>query len=123
MFFLKRESRVREKGMQQGIIQNTKENIIEALELRFGKISSEIIDKINQTNDPAKLKELHKNAIQVKEIVTTHIVRLKLFRLKAEGVIRVQLPYFGGNIRFLHQTWPLNALFPNSLQPSAYPPK
>ncbi|MBW2737763.1 MAG: hypothetical protein JRE64_02705 [Deltaproteobacteria bacterium] len=54
--------------MQQGIIQNTKENIIEALELRFGKISSEIIDKINRMNDPVKLKEVYKKAIQVKEI-------------------------------------------------------
>ena len=59
---------IKEKGMQQGIIQNTKENIIEALELRFGKISPEIIDKINQINDPAKLKELHKKAIQIKKI-------------------------------------------------------
>jgi hypothetical protein len=30
--------------------------------------------------------------------VTTHVVRLKLFRLKAEGVRRARLPYFGGNI-------------------------
>jgi len=59
---------IRDKGMQQGIIQNTKENIIEVLELRFGKISSEIIDKINQINDPAKLKELFKKGIQIKEI-------------------------------------------------------
>jgi len=59
---------IRDKGMQQGIIRTTKENIIEALELRFGKISSELIDKINQINDPAKLKELHKKAIQIKEI-------------------------------------------------------
>ena len=63
---------IRDKGMQQemqqGIIQNTKENIIEALELRFGKISSEIIDKINRMNDPVKLKELHNKAIQVKKI-------------------------------------------------------
>jgi hypothetical protein len=59
---------IREKGMQQGIIQNTKENIIEVLELRFGKISPEIIDKINQINDPAKLKELLKKGVQVKEI-------------------------------------------------------
>jgi hypothetical protein len=57
-----------QQGMQQGIIQTTKENIIEALELRFGKISLEIIDKINQINDPSKLKELHKKAIQIKEI-------------------------------------------------------
>ena len=53
--------------MQQGIIQIAKENIIEALELHFGKISPEIIDKINQINDPVKLKELHKKAIQIKE--------------------------------------------------------
>ena len=59
---------IRDKGMQQGIIQTTKENIIEVLELRFGKISPEIINKINQINDPAKLKELHKKGIQIKEI-------------------------------------------------------
>jgi hypothetical protein len=56
------------KGMQQGIIQTSKENIIEVFELRFGKIPPEIIDKINQINDPAKLKELLKKAIQIKEI-------------------------------------------------------
>ena len=57
-----------QQGIQQGIIQNTKENIIEVLELRFGKISLEIIDKINQINDPIKLKELFKKAIQIKKI-------------------------------------------------------
>jgi len=36
--------------------------------LRFGKISPEIIDKINQINDPAKLKELFKKGIQIKKI-------------------------------------------------------
>ena len=30
--------------------------------------------------------------------VTIHVVRLKLFRLKAEGVRKARLPYFGGNI-------------------------
>ena len=57
-----------QQGMQQGIIQKAKEDVIDALELRFGEISPEIIDKINQTNDPAKLKELHRKAIQIKEI-------------------------------------------------------
>jgi len=28
--------------------------------------------------------------------VTTHVVRLKLFRLKAEGGRKARLPYFGG---------------------------
>jgi len=55
-------------GMQQGIIQKAKEDVIEVLELRFGKVSSEIIDKINQINDPAKLKELLKKGVQLKEI-------------------------------------------------------
>ncbi|MDL1964667.1 MAG: hypothetical protein LWW98_10140 [Deltaproteobacteria bacterium] len=57
-----------QEGMQQGIIQKAKEDVIEVLELRFGKISSEIIDKINQINDPAKLKELLKKGIQIKKI-------------------------------------------------------
>jgi len=30
--------------------------------------------------------------------VTTQVDRLKPFRLKAEGVRRARLPYFGGNI-------------------------
>ena len=57
-----------QQGMQQGMIQKAKEDVIEVIELRFGKILPEIIDKINQINDPAKLKELHKKAIQIKEI-------------------------------------------------------
>ena len=57
-----------QQGIQQGIIQKAKEDVIEVLELRFGKISPEIIDKINQINDPAKLKELLKKGIQIKEI-------------------------------------------------------
>ena len=40
-------------------------------------------------------------------------------RLKAEGVRRARLPYFGGNIWFLHQTWLLMRFFLTvfSLQP------
>jgi len=57
-----------QQGMQQGMIQKAKEDVIEVIELRFGKILPEIIDKINQINDPAKLKELHKKAIQIKKI-------------------------------------------------------
>ena len=36
-----------QQGMQQGIVQAARENIIEVLELRFGKISPAIIDRIN----------------------------------------------------------------------------
>jgi len=34
----------------------------------------------------------------IRMLVTTHVVRLKLFRLKAEGVRKARLPYFGGTI-------------------------
>ena len=57
-----------QQGVQQGIIKKAKEDVIEALELRFGEISSEIIDQINQTNDPSKLKEFHKQAIQISDL-------------------------------------------------------
>jgi len=36
--------------------------------------------------------------MKVKNDVTTHVVRLKLFRLKAEGVRKAGLPYFSENI-------------------------
>ena len=42
--------------------------------------------------------------------LTTHVVRLKLFRLKAEGIRRARLPYFDG-MWFLHQTRLQNALY------------
>jgi hypothetical protein len=59
--------------------------------------------------------------------VTTHIVRLKLFRLKAEGVRKERLPHFGGepaDFRIKHGFKVRSILaFPNSLQPLAYPPE
>lgn len=56
------------QGIQQGISKKAKEDIIEILELRFGKIPLEIIEKINQTDDPAMLKNFLKQGIQVKNL-------------------------------------------------------
>ena len=60
-------------------------------------------------------------------IVTTHVVRLKLFRLKAEGVRSARLailwrkqPVLATNIASKCAVF---SLFPNSLQPSTYPPE
>jgi hypothetical protein len=59
--------------------------------------------------------------------VTTHVVRLKLFRLKAEGAGRAQLRRFGretAGFCIKHGFKVCNiTTFPNSLQPSAYPPE
>jgi len=63
---------IREKGKQegllQGMLQTGKANIIEVLELRFGKISEDIIHQIQQINDPDKLKNLLRKAIQLKKM-------------------------------------------------------
>ena len=55
------------KGEKKGI----RESIINVLEVRFGNISSEVIDRINQFNDLQKLKKLHRKAIQLKEMDDT----------------------------------------------------
>ena len=58
----------REKGKQEGMLQTSKANIIEVLELRFGKISEDIIQQIQKVNDPDKLKNLLRRAIQLKKM-------------------------------------------------------
>lgn len=55
----------KQEGLLQGMLQTGKANIIEVLELRFGKISEDII---HQINDPDKLKNLLKKAIQLKRM-------------------------------------------------------
>lgn len=57
-----------QQGIHQGIVKKAKEDVIEILKLRFGNISSEIIENINQIDDPARLKELFKQGIQIKAI-------------------------------------------------------
>ncbi len=56
------------QGMQQGIIAATKENIIEVLALRFGHVSSEWVEKINNISDVSELKALWKKAVLIKEM-------------------------------------------------------
>jgi len=59
--------------------------------------------------------------------VTTHVVRLKLFRLKAEGIKKVRLTHFCGERADFHTKHGFKmsriSVFPNSLQPSVYPPE
>ena len=56
------------EGLKQGILQASKANIIEVLELRFGKVSEEVIHQIQQINDPDRLKNLFRKAIQLKKM-------------------------------------------------------
>jgi flagellar biosynthesis/type III secretory pathway protein FliH len=58
----------KQEGLQQGMLQTSKAYIIEILELRFGKVSEDIIQQIQQINDPNRLKNLLRKAIQLKKM-------------------------------------------------------
>jgi hypothetical protein len=52
-----------ERGVTEGIVQNRREVILEVLEVKFGEIPTEVIQKINQIEDPSLLKTLLRQAI------------------------------------------------------------
>ena len=58
----------KKEGKKEGNLQTARENIIDALQIRFGEISSEITNRINKFDDPVKLKKLFKRAIQIQEM-------------------------------------------------------
>ena len=53
----------KQQGKQQGMLTSIKEVIIETLEIRFEKVPFSILQKINELNDIAKLKKIHKSAV------------------------------------------------------------
>ncbi|MBF0524617.1 MAG: hypothetical protein HQK56_05915 [Deltaproteobacteria bacterium] len=52
-------------GIQQGIPQRAREDILEILEARFGRVPQEIIDVTNELTDLSRLNVLHKQAALV----------------------------------------------------------
>ena len=59
------------KGEKIGERKGIRESIINVLEVRFGNISPEVIDRVNQFDDLQELKELHRRAILLKEMDDT----------------------------------------------------
>jgi hypothetical protein len=51
------------QGISEGIIQKGREVILDVLEVRFQEVPTEVIQKINEIEDPALLKTLHRQAI------------------------------------------------------------
>ena len=51
------------QGIAEGIIQKGREVILDVLEVRFQKVPTEVIQKINQIEDPALLKTILREAI------------------------------------------------------------
>ena len=54
-----------EQGLTQGILQNARESVLEILDIRFGRIPATLTKQIQALDDPAFLKHLHRQAIQV----------------------------------------------------------
>ena len=51
------------QGIAEGIIQNGREVILEVLEVRFQEVPTEVIQKVNEIEDPALLKTILREAI------------------------------------------------------------
>ena len=52
------------EGIQQGIVDNARELVLEALEVKFSNVPVNIVSSVNETADPARLKEMHREAIR-----------------------------------------------------------
>jgi hypothetical protein len=56
---------LRQKGREQGIIQTAREAVLETLEVRFGDVPLSLKEDIQEISNPAFLKHLHRQAIQI----------------------------------------------------------
>ena len=59
------ERLAREEGLQQGIIQNARENLINVLEARFEEVPSSLAELINQIEYPTLLNNMVKRTITI----------------------------------------------------------
>nr|NCR51630.1 cytosolic protein [Microcystis aeruginosa S11-01] len=59
---------VERMGMEKGMIQKARESVIDALEIRFENVPSELVDEISQIQDTSLLKNLHRQAITLDSI-------------------------------------------------------
>jgi len=57
-----------QQGIQQGMLQNSKEAVIDILEMRFEIIPRSILSVLNEISDPLTLKSLLKKAVTVKSL-------------------------------------------------------
>ena len=62
------ERRARREGHLDGVRDNAKEMLIEALEVRFEDIPANIIEQINTIQDSERLKHLHREAMRCPDL-------------------------------------------------------
>ena len=56
------------EGIEEGILQTNRENLMEVIETRFGLVPSSIVEVVNRINDPSVLKTLLKRAIAIPSV-------------------------------------------------------
>ena len=59
---------IRQEGLQEGLIASKHQDIVEALEIRFGSFPEWLRDEIELIGNPAKLSNLHRSAIRCTDI-------------------------------------------------------
>jgi hypothetical protein len=52
-------------GIEKGILQNAREDVMEVLEVRFESVPSSLAERIQGLDDPTFLRALHRRAITV----------------------------------------------------------
>ena len=58
----------REEGREEGSLVQARESVIEALEIRFGEVQPELVERINAFQDLRTLKAQHRRAITVSSL-------------------------------------------------------
>ncbi|MBM3235654.1 hypothetical protein FJZ31_05085 [Candidatus Poribacteria bacterium] len=52
-----------EKGEQSGMLRDARELVMDALEVKFGAVSADILDKVQKIQEREVLRQLHRQAI------------------------------------------------------------
>jgi len=58
----------REEGREEGILQKGREDVIDILEVRFERVPGPLRDRIQEIEDPDRLKSLHRQALLVEAL-------------------------------------------------------
>ncbi len=58
----------RQEGMQEGMLKTSREAIVDILQLRFERVPASLHEMIEALDDPAVLKQLHRDAVTVRSL-------------------------------------------------------
>ncbi|NEP50586.1 MAG: hypothetical protein F6K65_17980 [Moorea sp. SIO3C2] len=62
------ERLARQEGIEEGILQTSRETLLEVLQVRFEDVPRELVEKINQIESVSVLKTLHRQGITIASV-------------------------------------------------------